>query len=127
MEDIKSHKAAAVNAALRLSFSRPWLISAVAAGMLLLWMVVHLLAAAPQLHHEVHADAASKGHHCLWTELASGAIEPAVVPVSMAGAERPTAFTLPAASNPAGAQECFPPHAARPPPTIASPYFEAGS
>jgi hypothetical protein len=37
-----------------------------------LWVVIQLLLSVPALHHALHEDSASPGHHCLVTELASG-------------------------------------------------------
>jgi hypothetical protein len=50
-----------------------------ATGLLSLWMLVHLLATVPQLHHQLHPEDSSPDHHCLLTEFASGSFESAPV------------------------------------------------
>jgi hypothetical protein len=55
--------------------SRCLRVSLLAQGLLLLWIGVQVLAAAPRLHHVLHADAASPGHECVLTGVAAGFIE----------------------------------------------------
>ena len=56
-------------------FRRP---RTVAAVLLALFVVLMALAASPQLHHAVHADADAPGHHCAISALLHGQIEPPV-------------------------------------------------
>jgi len=49
----------------------------VGAVLLLLFMVLVALAASPQLHHAIHADANTTGHHCVISALSQGHIESA--------------------------------------------------
>lgn len=64
--------------ALRRVFGRQTRVSALAAGLLLLWVTVHILAAAPQFHHALHGDASAAQHHCVLTDIAGGSFEPPV-------------------------------------------------
>ncbi|HXP62149.1 MAG TPA: hypothetical protein VN829_16750 [Dongiaceae bacterium] len=46
--------------------------------LLVLFLVLVGLAASPELHHALHADANTPGHHCAISALLHGQIEPSV-------------------------------------------------
>ena len=56
--------------------SRPF--KGMGAILLVLFLVLMGLAASPELHHALHADAHTPGHHCAISALLHGQIEPPV-------------------------------------------------
>lgn len=97
------------------------------ATLLLLWTLIHLLAAVPQLHHAFHTDAGSAGHECLLTEMASGGFDPA-------GHQACSPAPAPVPLQPSALQSAVSPrrvlhepYSPRPPPTVIQSLPQAGS
>jgi hypothetical protein len=55
--------------------ARPQLMRAAAATLLVLYLVIGVLAAVPDLHSALHKDANAPGHHCAITLILQGQIE----------------------------------------------------
>ena len=120
-------KGAVVKSAMQSDFGRPRRVSPLSAGLLLLWLTIHVLAALPQLHQDLHEDASSSGHQCLLTQFAGSCFEP---PVPSTGCQSgsstvdawPATFdlTLPA-------EVFYLPSAPRPPPPFQPSFLQAGS
>lgn len=99
----------------------------VAAGLTLLWMLIGILAVAPQLHHDLHSDSASSDHHCLLTEISASQVE-AAVPVKAPTAPVSGPCFLVGWSSPVvAATLLLGPRSARPPPSSFQSFTDAGS
>lgn len=116
-----------MNDAFKRLFARQVRIATLAAGLLSLWMVVHLLAGVPQLHHELHEGQSSPDHQCLLTQFSSGSFEPTLAD------QTPQLFTqllceqAGPVPEPPAFQVFSPPLAPRPPPWLFQSYSQAGS
>jgi len=123
----QSRKGAAVNGAQECTFRRQTRTSVLAAMLLTLWSVVHILAAAPLLHHELHPEASSPHHRCLITEFSGGSFESAPDQPDLAIHSTPVMAQAQIVSEAPRSSFFFQPHAARPPPAVLQSFSQAGS
>lgn len=123
----QSRKGAAVNGAQAYAFCRQTRTSGLAALLLSLWAVVHILAAAPLLHHELHPDASSPDHRCLITEFSGGAFESASNQPELTLSATPVSVQRVVTSETPEFAVFFHPHAARPPPAALQSFSQTGS
>jgi hypothetical protein len=123
----KLHKAGGVIDAGTRTFGRQTRCSALAILMFALWLMVHCLAAVPQIHHHLHAEAASGQHQCPVTEFAQAGFEPVATTSDVVRSDGPMAVeVLPLGCFPPS-RTFFPPHAARPPPSACPSFSQAGA